>query len=68
MPSGATAAGVIQAVKEVGLKVPLVVRLEGTNVELGRKMLADSKLNVVNAADMADGARKVVEAAKGASK
>ncbi|HET9987197.1 MAG TPA: ADP-forming succinate--CoA ligase subunit beta, partial [Kofleriaceae bacterium] len=62
------AAGVIQAVKEVGLKVPLVVRLEGTNVELGKKMLAESKLNIVNAADMADGARKVVEAAKGASK
>ncbi|CAN5224900.1 ADP-forming succinate--CoA ligase subunit beta [soil metagenome] len=66
------AAGVIQAVKEVGLKVPLVVRLEGTNVELGKQMLADSKLNIVNAADMADGAKKVVEAAaagtKGASK
>ena len=60
------AAGVIQAVKEVGLKVPLVVRLEGTNVELGKKMLAESKLNIVAAADMADGARKVVEAAKGA--
>ena len=57
------AAGVIQAVKEVGLKVPLVVRLEGTNVELGKKMLAESKLNIVTAADMADGARKVVEAA-----
>jgi succinyl-CoA synthetase beta subunit len=62
------AAGVIQAVKEVGLKVPLVVRLEGTNVELGKKMLAESKLNIVAAADMADGAKKVVEAAKGASK
>ena len=62
------AAGVIQAVKEVGLKVPLVVRLEGTNVELGKKMLAESKLNIVTAADMADGARKVVDAAKGASK
>jgi succinyl-CoA synthetase beta subunit len=60
------AAGVIQAVKEVGLKVPLVVRLEGTNVELGKKMLAESKLNIVAAADMADGARKVVDAAKGA--
>ena len=62
------AAGVIQAVKEVGLKVPLVVRLEGTNVELGKKMLAESKLNIVAATDMADGAKKVVEAAKGASK
>jgi len=56
------AQGVIAAVKEVGLKVPLVVRLEGTNVELGKKMLADSKLNIVNAADMADGAQKVVKA------
>ena len=60
------AEGVITAVKEVGLKVPLVVRLEGTNVELGRKMLADSKLDIVSAADMADGAQKVVKAAKGA--
>jgi succinyl-CoA synthetase beta subunit len=60
------AAGVIAAVKEVGLKVPLVVRLEGTNVELGKKMLAESKLNIVAAADMADGAKKVVAAAGGA--
>jgi succinyl-CoA synthetase beta subunit len=59
------AAGVIAAVKEVGLKVPLVVRLEGTNVELGKKMLAESKLNIVAAADMADGAKKVVSAAGG---
>jgi succinyl-CoA synthetase beta subunit len=60
------AAGVIAAVKEVGLKVPLVVRLEGTNVELGKKMLADSGLNIVAAADMADGAKKAVAAAGGA--
>jgi succinyl-CoA synthetase beta subunit len=59
------AEGVITAVKEVGLKVPLVVRLEGTNVELGKKMLADSGLNIVAAADMADGAQKVVKAAAG---
>jgi succinyl-CoA synthetase beta subunit len=59
------ATGVITAVKEVGLKVPLVVRLEGTNVELGKKMLAESGLNIVAAADMADGAQKVVAAAKG---
>jgi succinyl-CoA synthetase beta subunit len=58
------AEGVIAAVKEVGLKVPLVVRLEGTNVELGKQMLAQSKLNIVAAADMADGAQKVVQAAK----
>ncbi len=58
------AQGVITAVKEVGLKVPLVVRLEGTNVDLGKKMLAESGLNIVAAADMADGAQKVVKAAK----
>ncbi|HEU0031758.1 MAG TPA: ADP-forming succinate--CoA ligase subunit beta [Kofleriaceae bacterium] len=58
------AEGIIRAVKEVGLKVPLVVRLEGTNVELGKKMLAESGLNIVAAADMADGAQKVVRAAK----
>jgi succinyl-CoA synthetase beta subunit len=57
--------GVIAAVKEVGLKVPLVVRLEGTNVELGKKLLAESGLNIVAAADMADGAQKVVKAAGG---
>ena len=59
------AAGVIAAVKEVGLKVPLVVRLEGTNVELGKKMLAESGLNITAAADMADGAQKAVAAAGG---
>jgi succinyl-CoA synthetase beta subunit len=59
------AAGVIAAVKETGLKMPLVVRLEGTNVELGKKMLADSGLNITSAADMADGAQKAVAAAGG---
>jgi len=58
------ATGVVTAVKEVGLKVPLVVRLEGTNVELGKQILKDSGLNVVAANDMADGARKIVELAK----
>jgi succinyl-CoA synthetase beta subunit len=56
--------GVITAVKEVGLKVPLVVRLEGTNVALGKKMLEESGLNLVAAADMADGAKKAVELAR----
>jgi succinyl-CoA synthetase beta subunit len=56
--------GVIAAVKEVGLKMPLVVRLEGTNVELGKKILADSGLNIIPASDMLDGARKAVAAAK----
>ena len=59
------AQGVIAAVKEVGLKVPLVVRLEGTNVELGKKILAESKLNLTAAGDMADGAQKIVSLAKG---
>ena len=57
------AQGVIAAVKEVGLKVPLVVRLEGTNVELGKQLLAESGLDIVAASDMADGAQKVVAAA-----
>jgi succinyl-CoA synthetase beta subunit len=61
------ATGVIGAVKQVGLKVPLVVRLEGTNVELGKKMLAESGLAVTTANDMADGAQKIVALAKGAA-
>ena len=59
------ATGVITAVKDVGLNVPLVVRLEGTNVELGKKLLAESGLNIIAAADMADGAKKAVAAAGG---
>ncbi len=58
------AQGVVAAVKEVGLKVPLVVRLEGTNVEIGKKILKDSGLNLVAAGDMADGAKKIVELSK----
>jgi succinyl-CoA synthetase beta subunit len=62
------AAGVIEAVKQVGLKVPLVVRLEGTNVELGKKLLAESGLAVTSADDMADGAKRIVAlAAQGGS-
>jgi succinyl-CoA synthetase beta subunit len=60
------AAGVIAAAKELGLKVPLVVRLEGTNVELGRKMLSDSGLAIQAATTMADGAQKIVTAVTGA--
>ncbi len=59
------AAGVVAAAKQVGLKVPLVVRLEGTNVDLGKKILADSGLPIISAADMGDAAKKVVAAAKG---
>jgi succinyl-CoA synthetase beta subunit len=57
------AEGVVQAAREVGLKVPLVVRMEGTNVEQGKKILAESKLDVITASDMLDGARKAVAAA-----
>ena len=56
------AEGVVAAVREVGLKVPLVVRLEGTNVELGKKILSESKLNVIPADDLDDAARKIVKA------
>jgi succinyl-CoA synthetase beta subunit len=59
------AEGVIAALKEVGLQVPLVVRLEGTNADIGKKMLVDSKLNVVPADDLDDAAQKIVKAVKG---
>ena len=55
------AEGVVAAVEEVGLEVPLVVRLEGTNVELGKQILDDSGLDVVSASDMKDGAEKILE-------
>jgi succinyl-CoA synthetase beta subunit len=59
------AEGVVTAAKSLGLSVPLVVRLEGTNVEKGKEILAASKLNIISAADMGDAARKVVLAAAG---
>jgi succinyl-CoA synthetase beta subunit len=59
------AEGVVAAVKEVGLKVPLVVRLEGTNVELGKKILKESGLDVIPADDLDDAAQKIVKAVKG---
>jgi succinyl-CoA synthetase beta subunit len=59
------AEGVIAAVKEVGLEVPLVVRLEGTNVELGKKIINESGLNVISADDLDDAAQKIVKAVKG---
>jgi succinyl-CoA synthetase beta subunit len=61
------AEGVIAAVKEVGLKVPLVVRLEGTNVEQGKKIINESKLNVISADDLDDAAQKIVAAVKKAA-
>jgi succinyl-CoA synthetase beta subunit len=61
------AEGVVAAVKEVGLQVPLVVRLEGTNVDLGKKIIAESKLNVTSANDLDDAAQKIVAAVKKAA-
>lgn len=59
------ATGVIQAARQVSLQVPLVVRLEGTNVELGKRMLAESGLNIIAADGMADAAQKIVKAVAG---
>ena len=62
------AAGVVEAAKQVKLEVPLVVRLEGTNVARGKEILAESGLNIVSADGMADAAQKIVQAVKGATK
>jgi succinyl-CoA synthetase beta subunit len=59
------AEGLVAAVKEVGLKVPLVVRLEGTNVDAGKKIIRESGLNVLPADDLDDAAQKIVKAVKG---
>jgi succinyl-CoA synthetase beta subunit len=59
------AEGVLAAVKEVGLKVPLVVRLEGTNVELGKEIIRNSGLNVIAGDNLSDAAQKIVRAVKG---
>src|SRR6266567_4346857 len=59
------AAGVVAAAKQVSLRVPLVVRLEGTNVDLGKKILAESGLPIISGSNMADAAQKVVTASKG---
>jgi succinyl-CoA synthetase beta subunit len=55
------AKGVVQAAQQVNLTVPVVVRMEGTNVEEGRRILAESGLKLINAKDLADAARKVAE-------
>jgi succinyl-CoA synthetase beta subunit len=57
------AEGVVAAARELGLSVPLVVRMEGTNVERGKQILAESKLDIISARDMRDGAEKAVAAA-----
>ncbi|MEM7070699.1 MAG: succinate--CoA ligase subunit beta, partial [Pseudomonadota bacterium] len=54
--------GILKAVKQVGVSVPLVIRLEGTNVELGKQMIADSDLNVILAENLDDAAQKIVQA------
>jgi succinyl-CoA synthetase beta subunit len=59
------AEGIIGAVKEVGVKVPVVVRLEGNNAELGAKMLGESGLNIIGATSLTDAAIQVVKAAEG---
>ncbi len=61
------AEGVIGAVEEIGVKVPVVVRLEGNNAELGRKVLAESGLNIIAATSLSDAAEQVVKAARGAA-
>jgi succinyl-CoA synthetase beta subunit len=58
------AEGVVTAARQVSLEVPLVVRLEGTNVDLGKKILAESGLPIISGSNMADAAQKVVAAAK----
>src|SRR5438046_1893321 len=57
------AQGIVDAVKEVDVKIPVVVRLEGTNVDQGRQILKESGLKIIPAADMADGARKAIDSA-----
>jgi succinyl-CoA synthetase beta subunit len=56
--------GVIAAAREMQITVPLVVRLEGTNVELGKKMMAESGLKIVPADDLADAAKKITDAVR----
>ena len=58
------AQGIVAAAKQVSLEVPLVVRLEGTNVDLGKKILAESGLPIISASNMGEAAEKVVAAAK----
>ncbi len=65
MSCATLAAGIIDATKQQGINVPLVVRMEGTNVEEGRKMLADSRLNIIIANDLTEAAKKAVQSANG---
>src|SRR5205814_9385170 len=65
MDCNVIATGIVAAVRETGLKLPLVVRLEGNNVQAGKKTLAESGLTIISADSMSDGAQKVVEAVGG---
>src|SRR5262252_4089350 len=65
MDCNVIASGIVAAVKETGLKLPLVVRLEGNNVEAGKKTLADSGLTIIRGSSMSDAAQKVVKAVNG---
>ena len=67
LPVFDTVAECVEASKNLSLKVPLVVRLEGTNVELGKKILAESGLKIIPAENLADAAEKAVRAVKGAA-
>ena len=58
------AQGVVDAVKEINLSVPLVVRLAGTNVKLGKEILKNSKLKIISANNLADAAKKIIEVTK----
>jgi len=64
MQCDVVASGVVDAAKELSIKVPLVVRLGGTNVEIGKKILADSGLKIIPADTMEDAAKKISEAVK----
>ena len=56
------ASGIVAAAKKVGIKIPLVVRLEGTNVEAGKKILKESGMEIISASDLDDAAKRAVEA------
>ncbi|KES14696.1 Succinyl-CoA synthetase, beta subunit, partial [Gilliamella apicola SCGC AB-598-B02] len=58
------AEGIISAIQEIGLKVPVVVRLQGNNAEIARSILADSNLNIITAKSLTDAAQKIVGVAK----
>ena len=58
------AQGVVEAAKEIDLSIPLVVRLAGTNVKLGKQILKQSKLKIISASNLSDAAKKIIEATK----